>query len=465
MGRLMSSLVVVVAAVGFPAAARSASSRVYDLRKVPRFAPGDVVTRMHSETYRSTFADREGEPTREMLIVVDATESQRVTKVDEAHRVTGFLDRVESATMKTTRKYGGKAIETGSVELSDVWCLVRRSGRTFRTDTTTIASRTVRSLTASRLGLLKRFFHDRMAFHAWTETNALLMPPTPVRVGGEWEPEAKALKLWYESGSRGRKLKIDRPAGTFQLVSVRGGVALVRGTVTFAFRLGETPARARMNLSCRIDTATGRWLTQSVNSQLTADMGDLVFRMNVTAAGTMVFRPGAGERPATAPAKLYDLGWAPPPRDTNRYRNRSAGVSIDVPPTWRPTEVPKDDPVVAAFESDNNRGISITVRDAHRPMDMDELLPTVVSNLHRAIPNYLVLEKRGVALVGNVPAALITGEGHNGSHTIVTLVAIDGMRLVSVSAGVRGDRPGDVAELKRIVKTLRVFEPDLSGKE
>ena len=256
-------------------------------------------------------------------------------------------------------------------------------------------------------------------------------------------------------------MKIDTPTGSFRLVKVDRGIATVRGTVTFAFQLGKTPARAKMSLSCRIDTKTGRWMSESIRSQLVARRGEFLFRTTVTAVGTMILRSGKGKPDTNEPTGLNDLGWAKPTTDTNTFRSPGYGFSLNVPPTYRRRK--NDDGQPITFSASDGRSVSITLKEAKRPMDMAELAPMVIRNLKQTVPGYRIIERRRMALPGNVPAKLLVASGRNDALTIVTLFAIDGLRLVNVSGAVPGHAPKDIAEIKRIVESLRIFEPDLSA--
>ncbi len=461
-GRIILLLCALISSVAF---CQVSPLETYDLAKAPRFTPGDVVRRICTQTYRSSTIDKEGETLRQILTVIDSTETQEVMAVDEAGCVTTFRDRLVSARTETTSKGLAQPVEKTTVELFDVFCLANRFGRRFQAETATIASKTVKSLTASRLALLKRFFNDRMDFHAFQQANTLLMPRQAVHVGQKWAPETSRMLQWLADNSATQGVKIGQPTGSFVLESVKDGLAVVRGSIAFGCQLGRRPARAKINISCRIDTDSGRWLSKSLSSSLTAEANDVVFQVRAIAASTMILQASLPPGSMSRSAHLYELGWPKPSEDTNRYRSEAHGLSLDVPDEYRPKKVDDSGPIVAAFAADNDRSITITLKDAGRPMDIDDLAPRVLGNLKRSTPGYITLESCPLTLPSNVPAMMIVGEAYDGSLAIVGLFAIDGRRLVSVLASAPGGQEKYVAEMKRILQTLRLFEPDLSAAD
>ena len=191
-------------------------------------------------------------------------------------------------------------------------------------------------------------------------------------------------------------------------------------------------------------------------------MNELTFRLEGTSTNTTVFSPAGSGGIAETPEAVNDLGWPPAGKDTNNYRSDQAGLSLHVPRNYSPIEVPQQGTVAAVFLDGDKSRISITMKEAARPIDMDELLPLSVANLKSTIPGYIALGKRPLRLAGNVPAVMVTARGENDSLTLVTLIVIDGMRLISVSAASRGDHDRHVGKLQQIVQGLRLFAPSLA---
>lgn len=449
---------------GLASSATAKPPQLYDLNRTPRFDVGDTVMRITAETYRSLFTDKQGEPTREKRLEVEATEVQKVTRTSEAGQVIAFVSHLTSAKMKSSYRLGTDMVDQTTIELSDVTGRAGRVDAIFQVDPDTLASQTVESLAAPQVAILKRFFHGRMAFHAFRETTALLMPDKPVAVGGKWRPGPPTLLRWCESLPSLRKLRFEQPAGEFKLVSVKDDVAMVRGRITFGLRIGTAPAKAQIVLSGRIDLPSGRWRGETVISSLRADIGGLRSLTEVTATATMIYTPAGEQAPATEPEpeQRYSLGWPAAGPDTNSFQSLPDGVSLDVPGMYRQITLPLPAPVVAEFVGENGRRITLMATESHRPMTLDQMMPRAVAELSRAIRDYVVLEQRRVQLTDGVPAVMITASSDGGARIIVTLIAIDSMRLVNVSATSRGSLSSHGRELQQIVQSLRVFEPDFS---
>lgn len=96
---------------------------------------------------------------------------------------------------------------------------------------------------------------------------------------------------------------------------------------------------------------------------------------------------------------------------------------------------------------------------------MPDLVRRVQANLKSSVTGYITTRHIPYSLPDNVPAHILIGSGNGGEVTLVTLVAIDGMRLVNVLASSPGNHPPHLAEIERIVRTLRVFEPTLNGRK
>ena len=460
----MKRLTAICAALSVASMSLSAppGEQRYDPAATPKFAVGDVATRIYAQTYQTSFLDKQGEKFREILVVIDSTEDQEVAAVDETGRVTEFLSRIVSGKMEYTLTPTGGDVEKTTVELSDVQCVVRRTGRAFRPDTTTISVATTKTLSAPELAMLKRFFHERMDFFAHQESNSLLLPPSPVSVGDEWSANEDALTAWIRNTPAARRVKIERPRGSFRLSGIKGGAVSLQGQISYGFTLGDVPAEATSEVSSRIDLGSGRWLSNSISGRITAEGKQIIFRTSARAISTIVYRPFSGQSATSAPVRRHNLGWARAPKDTNNYRDEGHGISLSIPKTYAFKKVSEEGNIIAAFVSGEDRSISVTVKDSHRPVEMDELTSVTIGNLQRSIPNYIVLESKGLVLPDNVPGKMLVAQGYESAVTFITLFAIDGTRLVSVMAAGPSNQPAYLDEMKRIVQTLRVFEPDLS---
>ena len=437
----------------------------YQLARPAKFVIGDTATRAFTQTYRTWSTDDQGQAISQRLTVIDSTEKQSVTAVSQSGQVSEFLQQLVSAEMRYTFTAADLPTETATVNLSDVYCLARRDGRDFRANTSSSAGSADTSLSATRLSLLKRFMNDRMDFHACPAAAAALMPAEPVTVAQKWRPSQDTLLAWLQRSSGKGKLAISQASAEFMLASVdAGGVAVVRGAVAFAINLADGSATVNMKLSCRIDTNTGRWLSVSIDSDLTARAPQATFRANAMSVGTTIFQTCGLAAPTTMPAELNALGWPRPAPDTNRFRSAAYGISLNVPAQFtRKETAAAGDPIL--FSGPGGRSIAIKLKESRRPMDIDELAKIVIGNFKQSVPGCTILRNSAVTLASKVPARLVIAHGHDNAVTLVTLFAIEGMRLVSVSLAAPSGPDADVVEMTRIARSLRIFDPDLSAKQ
>jgi hypothetical protein len=87
-------------------------------------------------------------------------------------------------------------------------------------------------------------------------------------------------------------------------------------------------------------------------------------------------------------------------------------------------------------------------------MDLDELARLVASAKPKG---YRPSGRERLRLAGNVPAVCITGG--DGKDFVLDLAAIDGERIVSVLGVAPADSKALQADVRRALKTLRVFRP------
>ena len=133
------------------------------------------------------------------------------------------------------------------------------------------------------------------------------------------------------------------------------------------------------------------------------------------------------------------------------------GVSLNFPKAYS-AEKPKRDGM-RHFTSPAGYTASVAVEDQGRLVDMPELIKQVKVNISASIADYKLTDSIPVTLPNNIPATLLTGTCFKGSSTVVTLVAIDGTRLINVTIGGKTTDPAFVAEAKAIAQSLRITQP------
>ena len=436
----------------------------YRLRRRPAFRPGDTVTQVVSGTDRVASAGKDRKVFKDAAYKLDGKIVQQVLEVGRDGRVESFLATVVWATQRGSSTVPRSAAYDKTVKLEAVSAVVRRRGRAFAADTSSLASSTMRKLTASQIGLVKRIFHERMQFAAFDEAAAdIVLPARAVSVGQSWRPSAKALAGWARRNRYARSAGAKPLGAEFKLVAASKGVATVAGSVRLAAKMGGMDVRTTLGMTCRVGTRSGRWFSQLVDKAVDGKGKDMTVTARGTQRVTNVVKEGTGTA-ASRPAGLYDLGWAAPGKDANNFRSPRLGISLNLPGAYARKKAPPGTGT-AHFAAKSGRSVAVTVEDPGRPIDMDELTPRVLANVKVTIKDYKLAEQHSVTLPGNVPATLFFGTCFGGGSTLVTVVAIDGTRLVNVTVGGRTGGGDFAAEAGKIARSLRVFEPDLTAEE
>jgi len=430
----------------------------YDLAKVPRFRPGDRMAVRETNQKVMTVTDKNGRAQRNEKEITREHHVNEVLTVDASGKVTAIRARIVSAT-RSGWTMADRPRPDKVITIANLYAAARRVGLFFEADTASIAAAGAKPLTASQIWLVKDIFDDEMVFRAYPEAMAMLMPARPVPVGHVWQPSRETLDRFANTSRSIRKIQGKVTRAELRLASVTRGVAEVRGTVHLLGRIRQTALSPVVSLTARIDTTSGVWVgfDRSVMIKQASRGGTVQFAMSSRGTGTFVRGTGAGSK---LPAKLHKIGWAKPGKDANRFQHPAAGLSMDVPADYKPREVPPNGRTVAQFNSPEGASVSISQTKMSRPYDVEEFAPSVIAGLKRNIKDYRLLSRDPVTLTGNIPAVLIVGTTHGGKAWLLSLSAFDGKRLVQVTAGVPSDKPKLLPVMQRLVRTLRLSEPD-----
>jgi hypothetical protein len=133
-----------------------------------------------------------------------------------------------------------------------------------------------------------------------------------------------------------------------------------------------------------------------------------------------------------------------------------------VPQGFNAVDQPAGPNVIAKFADKSGLGLTVSRADLGRFADFEEFLPAMVKGIKRSLADYEVGRREQLVLPGNVPAVLLVGKAHQGRVIIYTLVAVDGGRVLTVSAAAPAGKEALQAKMRAAVKTLRVFPPDLT---
>ena len=428
----------------------------YDLSKVPAFGVGDRVTCSLTGRGGSAIVAQEGKLLQNERRSRSEEIVQEVLAVDSRGRVTSFRATISAATETTSSTHPAQAAFRKMVKLRNIFATVGWQDGLYVTDTTSVAGEPP-TLTASRIALLKKILLASTRFRAYDPNDACLLPGKPVAVGQTWTPAPGALDRWARDHPTTRRMRATVSGAQFALAAVDGQYASLRGTIRLRASLGGRAVEPVMQLAFSLHMPSGRWLAQSVSVQVEALLRGAKLVVEGRRMCAMAYTPGRGVASA-APKGSSKLGWPAPGKDTNSFRSAQHGISLDVPPAYRP-RMPAGGDMVAAFASQAGGHLAVSLRQMPQPVDMEEVLPKVLANLKKTVRQFELQQTRPLSLPGNVPAALLVGRGMAGRAAVIRLVAIDDKRVVSVAAAAGADKPQIAADLLRIVRTLRTFPP------
>lgn len=458
MTRRLMTAVLLTACCG-AARAEPPAQKLYHLRKTPSFRVGGrAVTRDRDDDIIKVTAP-------DGAVVKESWRSRASHRVDEVLEVDGAgrIQAMRVTFVRATWRAGDKPDKPKGpvVAIEKVHFTARRKGRHFEADTTTVASAAARKLTASQTWLLKEYLKETVSFGGYPEPDVILLPAEPVRVGHAWKPTRPALDAWAEASPAAKRIQAKAVSAGFRLPSVREGVAAIEGTVTVRATLGGQKLAVPFRLSAKIDTNSGLWVAQTTSGKLSMVAGEALVTMDRRGEEAATFTSGGGKASA-APAGAFKIGWPRPGKDTNNHADKANGFSLNVPKGYKPRKAGLDEGILAAFANEAGSAITVGQGTGDRPMDADQYVRNFTVLMRRSVPDYAVAERKDPVLPGNVPAVLLRGTAQAGEVTLLTLSALDGPRVVTVSGTAQTHRKQDLAELGEALGSVRVFDPDLT---
>jgi hypothetical protein len=448
------------------AALQSAAAETAELRRSPKLKPGQALAITTTGRSQTRVTDAEtGKLVRQSSQSLRWRGRQRVVSIDdESGKVESIAQTVETYTRLFSVTAPAEEKFEKAIELTDIRGAASRSGDSFAAEPSSLVSSKHRELSAQQIAAVKSLFSSTMRLEAWPEVDLLLMPAEAVKVGDSWRPDGKQLQRWLEGSgmlgrSGGKVTKAD-----FALLGVSKGVATVRGRMHLGLKLAEElTVEPVLNVVFRIDSETGLWRSKTLmlSGQFKAN-GAVI---ELTNERTVFIRNlGVPEMPDTQTAgdDLFKLGWTSPAKNDNRYRDTAGGLSLDVPEDYRAAD--SERPGVHTFGAEGGGQLVISLGQNERMLELDELAGAVEQNLARSVAGYKRISRRTLYLADHVPAVLISGSCLDGKSMLLTLVAVDGERLVNVTAGADADATDELARLEKVLLSLRLFEPRL-GQE
>ncbi len=343
----------------------------------------------------------------------------------------------------------------GSTLLANIHGLARRGpdGR-FRFDPTRWRSFGNEPLCAPQVSVLRAMSADPLSLPA--PPSGGLMPPRPVRPGDAWTPPASSVSRFAEAfgleASNGRLVR-----ASVRLDRVEGRTATVSGRVEL---LPAAPSdgndRATIEALAKIDLATGLWLGRSVGLSARRQAGETTLTVLASRLWTASYLPGDGNA-APAPPDGRDVGGARARADTNRWTLPAEGVSLDVPEAFE-ARVDRGATVTVRFVHPAGPNIKLRLREVGRLAEFAPAARRAMASLQAQLPDLTVVRTETLTLAGGVPAREIVVEGHDGKVAVVTILALDGSRVVTCAAACAADDAETRRRLARRMRTLRLGE-------
>jgi hypothetical protein len=447
---------LILATICLSAGVSFAQDATFDLAKKPTFRPGDSVT-LDSNRQSAKEVTAGGKVTESEKETLVFSERQEVLAVDAAGAPAEVRLTILSADLEET---AGLLKETRKTAIRDLWLTGKRDGTHFVWDTAMLAAKEPNALLkASQVALLKRLVGQPGDWDAYPE-DAVLLPKSPVPVGHAWSPAAEDLQKWVENSPAAKSLSAKVRGASFKLVSAAGQTAVVEGNVSATAAKDDMAIDLSATLHCRIDTQSGRWTENGEKLSLTVKSKEALVQAGGTDRTAIQFAAGAG-KPSAAPAWKNDLGWAKPAADTNSFKDKLHGVSLNVPEECKAEEVKEAGPVFARFRSADRCAIAITAQQTPILLDVEDVATPAIESLKKSsIEGYEVVRKESLTLPNNVPAFLIVGTSRTSGIHVITIIGVDGRKCISVSLAAPTTGKWTADRLVEFAKTLRSFDEE-----
>ena len=459
MGRHLRAGAVAAALLGM-ACPLPAGQKLYHLRKIPKFRVGDKAIQKLTDSDVSSMASG-GKIVQERRRRKESHCVHEVLEVDRAGKVQAF--RVTIVSAKAHIVLEGAEPGKKDVAIEKIHFIARRKGLYFQGDRTTVVSEKAAKLKASQIWLLKESCTRGMSFAAYPESDVMFFPAMPVPVGHSWKPSRKVLNEWLKAdpaakATGGKALLVE-----MKFVSIKDDIALVKGDVLVEAYLPGAKRKLEIPgvFTWNIDTGSGRWAGYATSSAFSYKNEGATFKTRFRREQTSTFRAGKGKASAL-PGKLFKLGWKPPGKDTNNHKDPGNGFSLNVPTGYAPIKLKPGGLGLAEFE--NKLGAKIRVYGGFKlvPVDVEEYVRFIEAAMRQAKSDYKLVERKNLVLPGNVPAALLVWQPGDAEAPVLTLTAFDGRRVLTVRGTASTADKRNVAEMREVLKTFRVFKPEMT---
>lgn len=459
MGRHLRVGAVAAALLGM-ACPLPAGQKLYHLSQVPKFRVGDRTVQRHSDSEVSSVASG-GKVVQERRRRKESHCVHEVLEVDKAGKVQALRVTIVSTEAHIVAKSTGS--DKKDVAIEKIRFVARRKGLYFHGDTTMVVSEKAAKLKASQIWLLKQFCREGISFAAYSEGDAMLLSASPVPVGHSWKPSRKVLDEWVKANPVAKAIGGKALSAELKLVSIKDDIALVKIKMLLEAYLPGLKLKMKIPvvLAWNIDTGSGRWTGKSFSAALSHKEQGATLKVDGLGKLTNTFTPGKGKASAL-PGKLFKLGWEPPTKDSNSHKYPAKGFSLNVPAGYAAKQIKPGGLGLAEFE--NKLGAKIRVYGGPKllPVDVEDYVGFVEAAMRRVRDDYKLVERKDLVLPGNVPAVLLVWQLGDAEVPILTLTAFDGPRVLTVRGTASTADKRDLAEMRQVLKTLRVFEPDMT---
>lgn len=333
------------------------------------------------------------------------------------------------------------------VQLKAVSVDLERAGSQLTAKTETIESREMKSLSSPELYLLRRAVRD--AAVVFERQDLLLLPAQPAALTAKLQPTLAQLAEWGQAANASGRLQGRATDASFRIAELKDGMADVRGAVQLLVPVDKKEAKAVMTLSMRIDTASGLVRRRVVGVSVSETVGQQV--LSSSASGTESTAV-ATDKVASPRGVPNALGWAAA-KDASTWRDSQQGLGLELPReyTARAGGLSWDVP--------GGGSLSLEVRPRDFLPTLEQVLQTGIENLQREelkLKDIKAGEPFGTA--DGLHAVLLRAQAQDGKTQMLVLLVADGFRTIALTAAVPAKDKDRLAELEKVLKSLRVGE-------
>ena len=343
------------------------------------------------------------------------------------------------------------------VELKYVFVGMEFADGVWRIDTESIRSQHMKSLTGAELYLLRRAMRDALQIHARPD---LLLLPRKVAVGTKKiQPTLEHLAQWSAVANESGRLAGHATDAELEVkhcfIKDMGDATALDGRVQLLVPVEKESVKATMIFDFRIDHSTGLVSRRYAKTEL--NVPSVAGMIQSTIFGTESTHTHGIISASAGP--FHALGWKPV-KDTSTWRDAQLGVGLTLPrdARQRPGQMTWDVP----------GGGSVSVEIRHRDFwpTLEQVLESGVDNLRREELGLKDIKPgEPFRLADGLPAAIVHARSQDGKTALLVLLTADGPRTIAISAACPAADKARIASLEKILRSLRVTDPQLANTQ